>query len=138
MLDKLAKSLLKTINPSLIIVLGVYTVVWGFWIANPFWTVFTQAALYQALEQAAPFSPELFWGGIAMVAGGFIIRGAVKPSYKNLQWGSFVGFFHWFVIGIMYLMGDWANTGGITSLAFAVYAAIIWLNVKVNKRSFQD
>lgn len=131
--DKIADSLLRPINPSVIIILGFYTVVWGLWIANPFWTVFTQAPLYMAMMGIAA---EWFWGVLAIGAGLLITRGATKPSYRNLQLGAFVGFFHWFVIGILYFIGDWMNTGGITALAFAVYSAIVWVNIKVNRRHF--
>lgn len=36
------------------------------------------------------------------------------------------------MISILYFTGDPANTGGITALIFAVYAAFIYLNIKVN------
>lgn len=132
---RLATTILKPINPSVIIILGVYTVVWGLWLVNPFWTVFTQAALYSAM---AAIAGEAVWGTIAIIAGAFIVRGALKPSYKNLQFGALVGFLHWLMIGMLYLVGDVFNTGGITSLTFAIYAGIIWLNVRINKSHFDD
>lgn len=136
--EKLAESLLKPINPSIIIILGVYTVVWGLWIANPFWTVFTQAPLYNALATISPtfIGAEVFWGLIAVVSGLVTMRGAMKPSYENLKFGSFVGFLHWFVIALLYFVGDWQSTGGITSLCFAIYSGLVWVNVKVNKTNF--
>jgi hypothetical protein len=39
---------------------------------------------------------------------------------------------HWLTIAILYFMGDWTSTGGITSLTFAFYAALVWVNIKVN------
>lgn len=132
--DKIARALLKPINPSIIIVLGVYTVVWGLWIISPFWSVFSAAPLYSAMSSIAP---EPVWGIIAVVSGLTTMRGALKPSYKNLQLGSFIGFFHWLVIAILYFIGDWTNTGGITALAFALYSAIVWVNIKVNSSLFK-
>ncbi len=134
MLEKVAFSLLDPINPSIIIVLGLYTVVWGLWIVNPFWTVFTTAPLYTAMMGIAP---EVFWGSVAIVSGLVTMYGAIRPSAKNLQMGSLIAFFHWLIVGVLYLMGDWANTGGITSIAFAIYSAIIWLNVTVNRKHFK-
>ena len=131
--DSIADSLLKPINPSVSIILGAYTILWGFWIFNPFWMVFTHAPLYAAMAHIAP---EYLWGIIAIVSGMFITRGAIKPSYRNLQLGAFIGFFHWFIIAILYFVADWQSTGGITALAFAVYSAIIWVNVKVNRKHF--
>lgn len=129
----MAVSLLRPINPSIIIILGVYTVVWGLWIINPWWHVLASAPLY---SQMARLAPEVVWGGIAILSGAITIRGALKPSFKNLQLGSFIGFFHWFAISILYFLGDWTNTGGITALAFALYSAIIWVNIKVNRTHF--
>lgn len=132
---KIAESLLKPINPTIIIILGVYTFVWGLWIFLPFWTVFTQAPLYSAM---ASIAGEYAWGGLAMIAGAGIIRGALKPLYKNIQLGSFIAFFHWFVISILYFIGDWASTGGITSLTFAVYSALVWVNIKINRKYYEE
>lgn len=131
--EKIAVSLLRPLNPSLILVLGGYTILWGLWILNPWWTVFPTAALYAAM---ASLAPEYVWGGIAVLAGILIIRGALKPSYQNLLTGSWIGFLHWFIIAIMYFIGDWMNTGGITALTFAVYSGIVWVNIKVNKRVY--
>jgi hypothetical protein len=134
--EKLAQTILKPINPSIIVILGAYTVLWGLWIANPFWTVFTQAPLYAVMAHSAPIYPEVFWGTYAIISGLFTMRGAMKPSYRNLQWGSFFAFAHWLIIGMMYFMGDWMNTGGITAITFSIYSAIVWLNVKINKEHF--
>lgn len=138
--EKLARALLRPINPAVAVLLGFYTTLWGLWIANPFWTVFTQAPLYNALEQAwvvkwamvVGFSPEAFWGMIAIICGLFIMHGAMKRSYRSLIRGATIACIHWLTIAILYFMGDWQNTGGITSLIFAVYGAFLWVNVRVN------
>jgi len=126
--ERVAFDLLRPINPSFIIVLGVYTVLWGLWLANPFWTVFTHAALYSALS----FFPETVIGLVAIAAGLLIMRGAMKPSLKNLKMGTFTGTLFWSFISIAYFIGDWANTGGITAGMIAVYSGLTWVNVKVN------
>jgi hypothetical protein len=131
--QKIAESLLRPINPTVIIILGIYTLAWGLWIFSPFWTVFTQAPLYSAM---ASIAGEYFWGAIAMASGAVIIRGALKPSYKNIQLGSFIAFFHWFVISILYFIGDWTSTGGLSSLTFAFYSALVWVNIKINRKHY--
>ena len=131
----LATALLRPINTSAIILLGIYTVVWGIWIVNPFWTVFTQAGLYSAM---ASLMPEFIWGIVALAAGAVICYGVLRPSHMRLLQGSFVGFVHWFLIAIFYFFGDWQNTGGITALFFAIYAAFIFVNLKVNKRLYKS
>lgn len=141
--EKLARALLLPINPAVAVLLGFYTFVWGLWIANPFWTVFTQAGLYDAMNNvwfvvAVGLPPEVFWGVIAVVCGIFIMHGAVKRSYKSLIRGATIAFFHWLAIAIMYFLGDWANTGGITAAIFTVYGAFLWLNVRVNFKDSKD
>lgn len=132
--ERVAEQLLKPLNPSVIIVLGLYTIAWGLWLTCPFWTVFTQAPVYATM---AGIADEKIWGCIAIISGLFIVRGATKPSYVNLKWGALVGFLHWFCISLLYFAGDWANTGGITCLAFAVYSALVWVNIKANKDYYQ-
>lgn len=127
--ERFVQALLLPINPALIVLLGIYTVVWGFWIANPFWTVFTQAPLYSAM---AGFAPEWAWGGVALITGTVVTMGAVKRSYRALTRGAAVAFFHWFLIALMYFAGDPLSTGGITSLVIALYAAVVYLNIRVN------
>lgn len=128
--EKLAVNLLKPVNPSIIVILGIYTIVWGLWILVPWWDVFTQAPLYSAM---AGIASETFWGFTAIAAGLITCYGAVKPSYPNLRIGSFTGFLHWFIIAVFYFVGDWTSTGGITSLTFAIYSGLVWLNIKINK-----
>lgn len=127
--ESLAHALLLPINPAAVILLGIYTVVWGFWVANPFWTVFTQAELYGVLAQVAP---EVFWGCLAICCGLLTTYGAVKRRYGPLTRGAQAAGWHWLMISIFYFMGDPLNTGGITALIFAIYAAFVYLNIRVN------
>lgn len=131
---RLAQALLLPINPAAVVLLGIYTTVWGMWLASPFWTVFTQAPLYRVLARVPPdFIPaEYFWGFIAMTVGLIICYGAFKRYYRPLILGATVAFWHWLMIATFYFWGDWRNTGGITALIFCVYAGFIYCNVRVN------
>lgn len=129
--DSLVCALLAPINPASPIIMGIYTLLWGLWVANPFWTVFGQAHLYRIMETVAP---EFFWGVLAIVCGVAICYGAVKRSYGAIIFGSTVGAWHWLMIATFYFLGDIYNTGGITSLFIGVYSAYIYLNVKVNHK----
>jgi len=128
--EKLIVALLRPINGTGVIILGVYTLVWGLWVASPFWTVFTKAELYGAL---ATIAPEMFWGCLAIACGLTIILGVHHRSIKALMTASLVGAWHWSMISFLYFLGDIANTGGITSLTFAVYAAYTYLNLRINR-----
>jgi len=128
----LAQALLKPVNTAAIILLGIYTVLWGFWIGNPWWDVFGTAPIYREMSHIAP---EWVWGTVAIVCGLMTAYGAWRPSYRTLTIGSGIAFAHWLTIAIFYFIGDWHNTGGITSLTFAIYAAFIYLNIRVNYKA---
>lgn len=138
--QKLARALLLPINPAVVVLLGFYTVLWGFWVANPWWTVFTQAPLYSEMAAIAPFAipPEIFWGCLAMFAGAVIIYGAVNRSYRSLSIGSSVVWWHWCMISILYFLGDFASTGGITAAMMATYGAFLWVNLRVNYKPHES
>jgi hypothetical protein len=127
--EKLATALLAPINPASVIILGVYTFVWGLWVANPFWEVFGRAPLFDVMNTIAP---EVFWGLLAITVGLVVMYGAWKRSYWSLTFGAALGSWHWMMIATFYFLGDIYNTGGITSLAIGVYAAYVWLNLRVN------
>lgn len=133
--EKLAKALLLPINPAAVILLGIYTVVWGLWVANPFWNVFERADLYMSLANIAP---EYLWGLLAIACGTLTIYGAVKRNYGPLVRGAASSGWHWFMISIFYFAADPLSTGGITALIFAVYAAFIYLNIRVNFKNDKD
>lgn len=115
------------------LLLGLYTVIWGLWIANPFYTVFTQAGLYDEMNT---WGGEAFWGPMAILAGSVTLYGVIKGKPPYLYYGASTAGAHWLVVAIMYFMGDWQNTGGITCLFLAAFAACIYLNVKVNYKHF--
>ena len=124
-----AEELLKPVNTALTMILGLYTLLWGLWIAAP-WSVFNTAHLF---HQMAELMPEWAWGGIAISVGILMIYGVLRHSYRSLTLGALVGYFHWLVISIMYFWGDWKNTGGITAMMISVYCGLIWLNITRNR-----
>lgn len=119
----------------MILLLGAYTALWGLWIINPFWRVFGTAHLYDSMQE---FMSETLWGFNAILAGSIMIFGWIRKSLVALVWGSVAGVYHWGVIGFLYFLGDWQNTGGITSIALALIAAGIYVNEKDEEQTFDD
>lgn len=128
--ERLAEAMLRPINPTAIILLGIFTIIWGCWVGNPFWTVFTTAPLYSFMN----FMPEAAWGLVAIACGIIITHGAYTKRVGSLILGSRVGGIYWFVVAIMFFLGDWQNTGGITALLLSIYSVFIHVNLKVNTR----
>lgn len=130
--ESLTEALLRPLNPALIIILGGYTMLWGLWVIMPFWDVFTSAGIYSVL---ASLAPEAFWGAVALCAGAITTYGAVRRHYGPLVRGALTAFWHWLMISIFYFMGDPFNTGGITALMLAFYAACVYVNIRVNYKN---
>jgi len=128
---RLAEAMLRPVNPTAIILLGVFTIAWGFWVGNPFWNVFTHARLYSFMN----FAPEPVWGLIAAAAGVVISHGAVTKRVGALILGAKTGGLFWLLVSIFFFMGDWMNTGGITALILSIYSFFIYLNLKVNSKA---
>lgn len=125
-------ALRRPINPAAILIMAVYTILWGFWIGNPWWDVFHRSHIYDLMN----FFPEWLWGITAMASGLAMLRGVVVKSIDALTLGAFIGFMHWIVIAVVYLVGDWQHTSGITSLMVSVYCAYVYLNLRLNGDKF--
>ena len=125
--DSLACALSRPINKVAATTLAVYTFLWGLWLASPFWEVFRAARVYSWLDSVMP---ESAWGILAMAVGAVMLYGLARSSENSLTIGAFVGFIHWLIISIGYFAGDWENTGGLTSLAIAIYCGAIYLNIR--------
>lgn len=133
-IDRMATALLEPINPSFTILLSVYAFLWGFWLAQPFWSVYSASLALSNLS----FFPGYVWGLWALGVSALISRGAIKPSYSNLQLGAMLGFFHWFVIMLVLMTGDVTNPAWLTFALLSAYTALIWVNVKVNSAYYDE
>lgn len=129
MLDVIARTLLTSLGTSVIFLLGLYTMLWGAWVINPFWDTFSQASLYSEMHATGG---EFFWGAFALVTGAVTSWGAIKARPPYIYHGTAAASWHWAVVGTFYFMGDFRNTGGITALFLALLSLCIYLNVKVN------
>jgi hypothetical protein len=127
--ENLAGALLKPINPSASVILGVYTVLWGLWVVNPFWSVFSGAEVFSVMSGLAP---EFVWGIIAILCGSLMIYGATKRAFKSLTRGAGVVGIFWFLISLCYFLSDWHSVNGITAVVMAIYAGFVYLNIRVN------
>lgn len=134
-LDGLKSALFRPINKAAISIMGTFTVLWGFWVGNPFWTVFTQAPLFHVMAWLAP---EWAWGLTALVVGITMLYGVIKMSYKSLRAGAMSGFYFWTFASINFFIGDWKNTGGITLAMIALYCGFIALNLSINREKIEE
>lgn len=126
-------TLLQPINPAFTSVLGMLGVVWGCWVASPWWNVFESASAFQSTRL-----PEWFFGSLAILVGVAVIYGSLRPSFYSLAIGSGLASAFWFWVSLSLLIGDWSNTGWVTYFFVSVYGTLIYLNVRVNHANGHD
>lgn len=133
--DKLKQAMFRPINTAAISIMGIFSILWGLWVANPFWTVFDQAQIFSFMTI---IMPEWGWGLAAIAVGAFMVNGVIKNSYRSLISGALSGFYFWLFGCLNFFIGDWQNTGGVTLFMIAMYCAYIALNLRINKEKFVD
>jgi hypothetical protein len=132
---KLANRLGQPINTAAIVLMGVYTILWGFWVGNPFWSTFHEAKQYDWMSRVMP---EMAWGLTAIAVGVVMCVGVIKNSYHSLSIGSFIGAIYWGTVAAGYYIGDWRDTAGLTKTMICVYCAFIFLNIRMNHDRLVD
>lgn len=128
--EKLAERLSQPINTAAIVLMGIFSILWGLWVANPFWTSFDEAKKYSWLKDVMP---EWAWGAVAIVVGGVITFGVIKNSFQSLSTGALTGAMYWGVVSTGYYIGDWRDTAGLTKTMICFYCAFIFLNIRMNR-----
>ena len=129
MMDRLAKGLLRPINPYLSVLLGLFTLSWGAWVVNPFIKTFDEVETYR---KAVEFAPEWAWGTWSIIAGASIIIAIWKNNVSLLSGALAFATWHWFTVGGMTWWGDWHNTAGLTYTFVALYSTSAYLNIRTN------
>ena len=132
-IEKFKQSMFRPLNRSAISIMGVFSILWGIWVGNPWWSVFDRAQVFSFMTV---FFPEWAWGIIAIIVGLVMMYGVAKDSYHALKNGALAGFYFWLFASINFFVGDWQNTGGITLLMIAIYCGYVALNTFINKSSF--
>lgn len=129
MLKTVAFGLLRPINKFSPVLLGMFTSLWGLWLISPFWHTFTTAPLWSKMHE---FAPEWAWGTWSLTAGMLVSWYTATEQHVAQARALCFIVFHWLAVGWLMWFGDWKNTGGLTYSAIALYAAFLFLNVRIN------
>lgn len=132
---KLANRLSKPINTAAIVIMGIYTILWGLWLLSPFWRVFEESKQFDWLAQVMP---EWAWGTVAISVGAVMTYGVMRNSFRSLSIGSLIGAVYWGLIAVGYYIGDWRDTAGLTKTMIALYCSFIFLNIRMNRDRLVD
>lgn len=127
--ERLIQGLLIPMNPNGTIILGVFTTLWGLWIASPFWQVFNSAPLFSKVQE---FAPEWAWGGWSTACGLILVLSLRNNNRKLISFSLGFHVWHWFVISGLLWWGDWRNTGGLTYMFIGIYSLWAYLNYRIN------
>lgn len=128
-LERVARGVLRPINPYASSLLGALTFTWGLWILNPFWDVFSRANVY---SKAMELAPEWAWGTWSTICGASILVELLRGKFRWLVFSLGFAVWHWSTIAAMMWLGDWQNTAGVVYSYVAVYTIYAYLNIKVN------
>lgn len=110
------------------LVVGGYTFIWGLWIFNPFADTFgPDARIYDEMNA---FMPEWAWGLHAVIIGAAMFYGACCAWPRGMVWGRIAGTYHWLLIALFYALGDWNNTGALTSIFVVVLLNVLYYESK--------
>ncbi len=129
-MDKLAKELIKPMNKRDVLLLNLYTTLWGLWVTNPIWDTFAKSKIYASLEY---IFPEYIWGGAALLIGVFSIYAAMRNKLSFLKVLSKFGAILWLVISLLYVTTDYSSTGWITAFVISTFYFLKAINISINK-----
>lgn len=133
--EAVKNAMFRPINKSASVILGITSLVWGFWVANPFWRVFDSAQVYYVLNALAP---EWMWGLIPMLIGIGMIVGIAKSRFTTLLASVRIGFYFWFFTSLCFFIGDWQNTAGIIYSMVTLYCGYVALNLSINREYYLE
>lgn len=122
-MSKLTRRILRPINNSVSMILGLYNTLIGIWMLLPF----NSTLIGQVF-------PELLLGLISVAAGSSIVIGVFLNKYFPLLYGALAGFYFWFVVMVMLIVEHWQTSQWITASVIAGYCCFVYLNLKVNKK----
>lgn len=130
MIEGVKGAMFRPINKAASAILGLFSILWGFWVANPWWEVFDSAQVYHVLNWLAP---EWLWGTVPLVLGFLMLIGMKKGKFKFLTRGVLFGFYFWLFTASCLFIGDWQNTAGVAYSMIALYCGYVALNLSINR-----
>jgi len=121
---RLRRMLAYPASPFILLLAGIYSFMWGLWVASPFWNTFPSSPIYEILSWTGS---ELVWGGVQMAVG-LALAFAAFDSLRWMKWATFSGFISWFLIALSFAISDWQNAGMWVCGFIAALMAYLFLN----------
>lgn len=126
----------KPINKGVTMMLGIYTIAWGLWVANPWLDTFAASGVYSHMAKLMPV--EIVWGTLAVLFGLLTLLGLIEKYRRVVIYGAGASGAFWFMICVLYALGNLASTGALTAIFVATLATYIHINCKLNYLNSQN
>lgn len=112
-------------------ILGLTLLTWGLWVMNPYVDTF-ESPFYSVMKEAAV---EPVWATLFIIAGASLLVGVIFQNVSSVARGSFMGFFLWLALSIMYFLGDYTVSVWITNFWIAMMHAWLYLQVQFHPQT---
>lgn len=123
-MNKLQRLFYHPISPFNILLSGIYSFMWGLWVAIPNWEVFSRSPIYEVLNWSGS---EITWGAIQMLVG-IALMLAAFDSLRFMKYATFAGFISWTLISLGFCFADFHNPGMWVAGFIAATNAYMFLN----------
>lgn len=100
---------------------AAWSVVWGFWVGNPWWDVFPSSPTFQTMGQVAP---EWVWGLVVVGVG---IGQLIALYNDSTRWRyriSASAFLVWAFVTWLFLISNFSSTATVTYGMMSTMAAL--------------
>lgn len=116
------------ISPFTVLLSGIYSFMWGFWVFLPFWDSFSTSPVFMFLGTTQ--LSEILWGGTQMLVGVALFLASFE-SYRFIKYATFAGFISWTLISLAFALSNWQNPAIWVAGYLAVTNAYMFLNVAI-------
>jgi hypothetical protein len=123
-INRFARVFWQPISRFNILLSGIYSFMWGLWVATPTWDVFNRSPIYESLNWAGS---ELIWGGVQMLVGIALVFAAFDNIHW-MKWATFAGFVSWMLVSLGFAFSDWHNPGMWVAGFISATNAYMFLN----------
>lgn len=121
----------EKVSTFVVLLLGFFTVLWGFWLVAPGWDVFGRAKQYELLRMLAT---EYVWGGVAMILGIILMSAAWSRRPDPIRISSLILFYFWGWVATSYLWSDWRILAWIPATFFSIIHGYAYVNLTLRMK----
>lgn len=101
-------------------VVALMLILWGVWVANPFWELFTASPVFGLM---AHIGPEPAWGVTVFAVGCLQMGFVFSRQWTARRATAVLSLFVYVLLSVMFGLG---NFRGVSTVIYAVFALLCW------------